>query len=75
MSIHVALISDYGSGIWHVYGEAQSFGMFACQLEDLGCQVIENQSDEWEGYTKEEVEEDACSIAQLLADPRFTPHM
>jgi len=72
MSIHVALISDYDSGIWHVYGEAQSFNLFACQLEDLGCQVIENQSDEWE---EEEVEEDACSIAELLADPRFTPHM
>ena len=75
MTIHVALISDYDANIWHVYGKAETFGTFACQLEDLGCQVIENQSDEWEDCTKAELEEDAYSIAQLLGDPRFTPHI
>ena len=75
MQTHIALIADHCGHVAHVYGKAPTFGLFACQLEDIGCQVIEDQSSEWHGCTNDEIEEDCLSIQQLLVDSDFTPHI
>lgn len=73
--ICVALINDKAGGVAWVYGKAQTFGLFACQLEDIGCEVLEDQTDEWEGCTEEEIAEDCMSIRQLLISSDFVPHI
>jgi len=57
-----------------VWGEPRTWNAFIDQLEDAGCEVIEEQTDDWEGSTREEIMEDCVSVHQLLTDTDFVPH-
>jgi hypothetical protein len=72
--MYVALVADRAGRYAHVWGEAKTWGLFHDQLEDVGCEVIENQTYEWYGCTKEEVAEDCLSVHQLLTHSDFVPH-
>jgi hypothetical protein len=74
MSIHIALIVDRSGRYAHVWGEAPSWSKFIDQLEDLGAEVVEEQTDDWEGSTKDEIAEDCVAINQLLSGTDFLPH-
>jgi hypothetical protein len=67
MAIHIALIVDRSGRYAHVWGEAPSWSKFVDQLEDLGAEVVEEQTDDWEGSTKDEIAEDCVAINQLLS--------
>lgn len=74
MPIHIALIVDARQRYAHVWGEAPSWSKFVDQLEDLGCEVVEEQTEDWEESTKEEIAEDCVSVHQLLTNSDFIPH-
>ena len=74
MGTHIALVADQHGRYAHVWGNAPSFNKFIEQLEAVGCEVIEDQSIEWDGCTRDEIAEDCMSIHQLLNDSVFIPH-
>ena len=74
MGLHIALIADHSGRYAHVWGSAPTWSHFHDQLEDAGCEVIEDQTREWEGCTKDEIAEDCMSVHQLLTDSDFIPH-
>lgn len=75
MSQYVALIADRTCRYATVYGEAISWNSFHDQLEDAGCEVIENQTEDYDGYWPEEFEEDGVlTIHQLLTQSDFVAH-
>jgi hypothetical protein len=74
MRTHVALIADASGRHAHVWGTAPSWSKFVDQLEDIGCEVIEEQTEDWEGETQEEIAEDCLSVHQLLTSSDFIPH-
>jgi Asp-tRNA(Asn)/Glu-tRNA(Gln) amidotransferase A subunit family amidase len=74
MSFKIALVTDRSGRYAHVWGVPKSWNRFIDQLEDAGCEVIEDQTDDWEGCTPEEVAEDCLTIHQLLNDTDFIPH-
>lgn len=76
---YVALVSDYTGRYAHVYGNANSWANYIDQLEDIGCEVIENQTDDYEIDPSENLSEymeecGAIPIASLLKDTDFVPH-
>ena len=71
MAIHIALIVDRSGRYAHVWGEAPSWNKFVDQLEDLGAEVVEEQTDDWD---KDEIAEDCVAINQLLSGTDFLPH-
>jgi len=70
----IALVTDVTGRYAHVWGEARTWNQFTDQLEDIGCEVIEDQTIEWDGCSKEEIAEDCLSVHQLLTDTDFVPH-
>ena len=74
MGIQVALVADRSGRYAHVWGQARTFNQFHEQLEDIGCEVIEDQSSDWDGCTRDEIAEDCLSVHQLLNDSDFIPH-
>lgn len=44
---YVALISDATGRYAHVRGNANSWAQFTDELEDVGCEVVENQTDDY----------------------------
>ena len=55
---YVAFASDMRGTVYWVYGNANSWESFVDQLEDYGCEVIENQTNEWDG-DEEAIKEDS----------------
>jgi hypothetical protein len=48
MQSYVALVADMTGRYAHVYGTAIDWPSFVDQLEEVGCEVIENQTDDYE---------------------------
>jgi len=48
MQSYVALVADMTGRYAHVYGTAIDWSCFVDQLEEVGCEVIENQTDDYE---------------------------
>lgn len=48
MQSYVALVADMTGRYAHVYGTAIDWPSFTDQLEEVGCEVIENQTDDYE---------------------------
>lgn len=69
---YVALIVDAWSRYTHVYGNANSWDSFSDQLEDIGCEVVENQTNEWDG-DEQAIKEDCIHISKLIKDTDFVP--
>ncbi len=74
MTFKVALVADRRGRYAHVWGKPRSWNQFVDQLEDIGCEVIEDQASDWDGCTRDEVAEDCMSVHQLLIDSDFVPH-
>lgn len=74
MTFTIALVTDRSGRYAHVWGEPGSWDQFVDQLEDAGCEVIEDQTEDWEGCDKDEVAEDCLTVHQLLHDTDFIPH-
>lgn len=78
MNTYVALVSDYTGRYAHVYGNADNWGNYCDQLEDIGCEVIENQTDDYEdslSQLDEQAKElDIVSITKLVDDTDFVPY-
>ena len=74
MTLKVALVTDQSGRYAHVWGVPRSWNQFVEQLEDAGCEVIEDQTEDWDGCTRDEVAEDCLTIQQLLNDTDFIPH-
>lgn len=74
MNNYIALVADASGRYAHVWGHAPVWAKFCDQLEDIGCEVIENQTDEWDGCSPDEIAEDCLTVHQLLNDSDFIPH-
>ena len=74
MTFRVALVTDRSGRYAHVWAEPRSWDLFVDQLEDAGCEVIEEQTEDWDGCTKDEVAEDCLTVHQLLHGTDFIPH-
>ena len=48
MQSYVALVADMTGRYAHVYGTVINWPSFTDQLEEVGCEVIENQTDDYE---------------------------
>ena len=74
MELYIALIADRTGRYAHVWGSAPTWSQFHDQLEDAGCEVIEDQSEDWDGCDQDEIAEDCLSVHQLLNDTTFIAH-
>ena len=74
MGLHIALIVDARQRYAHVYGEARTFNQFCDQLEDIGCEVVEDQTKDWDDCDISQIAEDCVSIQQLLTESDYVPH-
>jgi hypothetical protein len=60
---YVALIADATGRYAHVYGNTNSWDQFVDQLEDAGCEVVEDQTSDYESLA--EIEEHCVTLQQL----------
>ena len=78
MSHYVALVADATGRYAHVYVPGRNWNNVVDQLEDIGCEVVENQTDDYEledFASPENLEEcGLVTIAQLTeANSSFIP--
>lgn len=74
MTTYVALVADYTGRYAHVLGDAKTWSDFVDQLEDLGCEVIEDQSGDYEDCLPEDYEDvGVVYIDKLLSHTDFVP--
>jgi hypothetical protein len=72
---YVALVTDYTGRYAHVYGNANSWVNYLNQLEDIGCEVIENQTDDYDSFDPDDLKESGViPINRLVEDTDFVPH-
>ena len=72
MTRYVALIADRTGRYAHVAVNAYNWNNAIDQLEDAGCEVVENQSDDYEDCWEEELNEvGVLTITQLLQNTDF----
>jgi hypothetical protein len=69
---YVALVADMRGKVAWVYGNANSWESFVDQLEDQGCEVIENETDDWDN-DEEAIKEDCIHISALMDQTDFIP--
>ena len=75
MTQYIALVADLTGRYAHVEVHADTWDNAIDQLEDAGCEVIEDQSDDYEGCFPEELREaDVLTIDQLLTESNFVSH-
>lgn len=78
MSHYVALVSDFTGRYAHVYVPGRTWGNVVDQLEDAGCEVIENQTDDYdaEDFIDQESRNEAglLTLADLVNNTDFVPH-
>ena len=78
MSHYVALVADATGRYAHVLVPGRTWGNVVDQLEDIGCEVIENQTDDYdqEDFKDEEsrAEVSLLTISELLEITDFVAH-
>jgi len=75
MTQYVALIADATGRYATVAVEANTWSKAIDQLEDAGCEVIEDQSEDYEGYWPEDLRDaDVLTINELLSNSDFVAH-
>ena len=75
MNQFVALITDATGSYATVVVSANTWSNAVNQLEDIGCEVIENQSEDYEGYWDEDLkDEGVLTINELLSNSDFVAH-
>lgn len=66
---YVALIADLTGRYANVYGNANSWSQFVDQLEELGCEVVEDQTSDYDAFDPEYMKEcDCIPIDKLLEE-------
>ena len=73
MTLQLALCKDADNNMYLIRGEAETFRSFATLIEDIGCIVIEDQTDDYEYATTQEIEEDTLTLDEVRADKYFVP--
>jgi hypothetical protein len=75
MTQYIALITDSTGRYATVSVSANTWNNAVYQLEDAGCEVIENQSEDYEGCFPEELREaDVIPINELTSSSDFVAH-
>ena len=75
MTQYIALITDSTGRYATVSVSANTWNNAVYQLEDAGCEVIENQSEDYEGCFPEELREaDVIPINELTSSLDFVAH-
>ena len=77
MNTYVALVVDVLTGCYfHVYGTANTWHNLVDQLEDLGCEVVEDQTDDYEIQELGTIDDElgVVSITKLLTSTDFIPN-
>jgi hypothetical protein len=75
MTQYIALVSDLTGRYAHVEVHADTWDKAIDQLEDAGCEVIEDQSEDYEGCFPEELREaDVIPINELTISSDFVVH-
>ena len=76
MTTYVALIADASGRYCHVYGTADTWHNYCDQLEELGAEVVEDQTDDYEledlGTIDDEI--GVVPINKLLTSTEFIAH-
>ena len=76
MNTYVALTADATGRYCHVYGTANTWHNYCAQLEELGCEVVENQTDDYDiedlGTIDDEI--GVVPINKLLTTTDFISH-
>ena len=71
---YVALVADASGRYAHVHGTATSWSAYIDQLEDIGCEVIENQTDDYDSFDPIELKEcGVVPISLLIKETDFIP--
>ena len=75
MSVYVALTADDSGRYCHVYGTADTWSNFTDQLEELGCEVVENQTDDYDIQDLGTIDDEigVVPITKLLTSTDFIP--
>ena len=70
MQSYVALVADMTGRYAHVYGTAIDWPSFTDQLEEVGCEVIENQTDDYEPIEEQTLDDmheyDVVTVQELI---------
>jgi hypothetical protein len=75
MTQYIALVADLTGRYAHVEVHADTWDNAIDQLEDAGCEVIEDQSEDYEGYWPEDLRDaDVLTINELLSNSDFVAH-
>ena len=75
MTQYISLVADATGRYAHVAVNATTWDDAIDQLEDAGCEVIEDQSDDYEGCWPEEFKDiGVLTIDQLLTETNFVSH-
>ena len=76
MNTYVALIADVTRRYCHVYGTANTWHNLVDQLEDLGAEVIEDQTDDYDIQDLGTIDDEigVVSINKLLTSTYFIAH-
>ena len=75
MTQYIALVTDLTGRYAHVSLQANTWDNAIDQLEDAGCEVIEDQSEDYEGCFPEELKEaDVIPINELTTSSDFVVH-
>ena len=76
MNTYVALIADASGRYCHVYGIAENWSDYVDQLEDLGCEVVEDQTDDYDLAELGTIDDElgVVPITKLLTSTDFIPH-
>jgi gamma-glutamylcyclotransferase (GGCT)/AIG2-like uncharacterized protein YtfP len=76
MNTYVALIADASGRYCHVYGIAENWPDYVDQLEDFGCEVVEDQTDDYEIQELGTIDDElgVVPIHKLLTSTDFIPH-
>jgi hypothetical protein len=72
MQSYVALVADMTGRYAHVYGTAIDWSSFVDQLEEVGCEVVENQTDDYEPIDELPLDDlheyDVITVQELITD-------
>lgn len=75
MAQFIALIADRSGAYATVVVQANTWSNAVHQLEDAGCEVIEDQSEDYEGYWPEDLRDmDVLTINELLSHKDFVAY-
>jgi hypothetical protein len=67
---YVALLTDANGNYFYAYDDVANFKELASKLEDIGAEVIEDQTDDWDGDI-DAIKEDCYTIDELLIQSGF----